>query len=119
MPEIEARGARLIAVSPENADSLETLKQERKLTLPILVDAGNEVARRFGIRHVLPPALREVYRSFGLDLEAANGDSSWSLPMPARYVLDASGIIRWAAADPDYTVRPEPEESLQALDDLR
>ena len=85
------------------------------MTFPVLVDEGNQVAEQFGIRHVFPEDLREVYRSFGLDLPEANGDPSWSLPMPARYVIDATGTIQSVAADPDYTRRPEPEETLAVL----
>ena len=73
------------------------------------------MAAQFGLRFAFEEDLREVYRSFGLDLVAANGDDSWTLPMPARYVIDTSGTIRWMSADPDYTRRPEPEETLEAL----
>jgi peroxiredoxin len=37
------------------------------------------------------------------------------LPIPARFVIDQRGIIRAAESDPDYTTRPEPEDTLQAL----
>ncbi len=106
----------MLAVSPQQAEPLETLRAQRRLTFPVLVDTGNRVAEQFGIRSVLPDDLREVYLSFGVDLPQANGDSSWSLPMPARYVTDESGVIHSVAADPDYTVRPEPEETLATLD---
>jgi hypothetical protein len=35
--------------------------------------------------------------------------------MPARYVVDRSGVIRSAEVDPDYTVRPEPSATLEVL----
>jgi hypothetical protein len=38
--------------------------------------------------------------------------------MPARFVLDRGGIIRSADADPDYTKRPEPADTILALDRL-
>ena len=64
---------------------------------------------------MLPDYLREMYRTFPLDLEKFNGDSTWTLPIPARFVIDAQGIIRAAESDPDYTTRPEPEDTLEAL----
>jgi peroxiredoxin len=73
------------------------------------------VAARFGLRFSLPEYLREVYRTFPLDLEKFNGDASWTLPMPARFLIDRDGTIRWAESDPDYTTRPEPEDTLEAL----
>jgi len=44
-----------------------------------------------------------------------DGDPSWQLPVPARFVIDAKGIVRSVEADPDYRYRPEPETTLQAL----
>ena len=35
--------------------------------------------------------------------------------MPARFVIDRQGIIRMAESDPDYTTRPEPQETLDAV----
>jgi hypothetical protein len=35
--------------------------------------------------------------------------------VPARFVIDRAGIIRSANADPDYTRRPEPADTLAAL----
>ena len=63
----------------------------------------------------LPDDLRDVYRSFGNDLAVKNGDPSWQLPVPARFVIGAQGIVRSVEADPDYTHRPEPETTLDAL----
>lgn len=93
--------------------------ERRHLTFEILSDPGNEVAARFGLRWTLPEYLREVYRSFPLELEKFNGDASWTLPIPARFVIDQKGIIRSAQSDPDYTTRPEPSDTLDALPALR
>jgi hypothetical protein len=51
----------------------------------------------------------------GIDLAKTNGDDSWTLPMPARHVIDRDGVIRDAQVDPDYTRRPEPSETLAVL----
>lgn len=76
---------------------------------------GNAWARRLGLTFTLPDDLREVYRGFGIDLPAHNGDDSWELPLPARIVIDTGGVIRSIDADPDYTHRPEPEATLEVL----
>ena len=77
------------------------------------------MARVFGLVFTLPWDLREVYRGFGIDLEKANGDASWTLPMPARYVVDQTGTIRSADVDPDYTQRTEPTDTVGALRALK
>jgi peroxiredoxin len=39
--------------------------------------------------------------------------------MPARYIIDPNGIVRYAAVEQDYTVRPEPEHTIAALKELQ
>ncbi len=63
----------------------------------------------------MPEDLREVYLSLSIDLPKLNGDTNWTLPMPARFVIDTSGAVRYAEANPDYTRRPEVEETLSVL----
>ncbi len=89
--------------------------KKHRLAFDLLHDPGNEVAARYGLRWQLPDDLKQLYLEFGTDLEADNGDDSWTLPMPARYIIDRDGIVRYARTDPDYTVRPDPAETLEAL----
>ena len=63
----------------------------------------------------MPDYLRALYSTFPLDLEKFNGEPSWTLPIPARFVIDRQGIIRAAESDPDYPTRPEPRDTLEAL----
>jgi len=59
--------------------------------------------------------LHELYSSFGIDLERFNGDDSWTLPMPGRFILDQQGTILSADVNPDYTIRPEPADIIEIL----
>ena len=119
LPRITELGAALVVISPQLPPHNRELIRTRGLEFPILSDAGNEVAARFGLRFALPDYLREVYATFPLDLAAYNGDASWTLPMPARFIIDRHGVIQYAQSDPDYTTRPEPEDTLAALRALR
>jgi len=89
--------------------------RERGLEFDLLRDEGNEVARSFGLVHGFPDELRDVYRKLGIDLPEANAEPSWTLPMPARYIVDRSGAIRYARVHPDYRTRPAPSDTLEAL----
>lgn len=91
------------------------LKLKHGLTFPMLLDPQHKVAAQFGLAISLPESLRQLYRSFGIDLPRYNGDDSWQLPMPARYLLDQKGVIRDAAVSIDYTDRPDIETTLAAL----
>ena len=118
MGDITAAGATLVAISPQRADFLRQMIDKHKLAFDVLRDAGNEVATRFGLKFAVSEGVKKVYQGFGLDLEKFNGDASWTLPMPARFIIDRGDTIRYAQADPDYTVRPEPSETVAALKTL-
>lgn len=118
-PEMEARGASLVAISPQTSANSRKSQRDNKLGFPILSDAGTAVAAEFGLRFALPDDLIEVYTQFGNDLPKINGDPAWVLPMPARYVIGTDGVIVYAEVNPDYTRRPDPSELLPVLDRLR
>ena len=108
-------GATLLALSPQlPARSLEMI-EKHKLDFDILCDPGNAYAAELGLRFGVPAELQATYRSFGIDLAVVNGEDSWTLPMPARIVVDTTGIVRAVDADPDYTVRPEPQHTLDQV----
>ena len=109
---LRALGASLVAVSPQLPEHSLSIIQKNQLSFDILRDAGNAYTAELGLRFALPAQLQPIYRSFGIDLPACNGDPAWTLPMPARLVIDREGIVRAVDADPDYTVRPEPEKTL-------
>jgi len=116
LPAVTEHGAQLVAISPQTQSNSRKSQRDNKVTFPILSDPGNEVAARFGLRFALPDYLVELYRdTFKNDLTRINGDPSWTLPMPARYVLGTDGVIAYAEVNPDYTQRPDPEELLPVL----
>ena len=61
----------------------------------------------------------DLYKQFGNDLTQINGEPSWTLPMPARYVIDQDGVAAYAEVNPDYTKRPDPSDLLPVLDSLK
>ena len=73
----------------------------------------------FGLKFAFPDYLKEIYKGFGSDLERFNGDDSWTLPMPARYVINQGGVITAAEVHPDYTQRPEPSQTVEELKKLK
>ena len=82
----------------------------------MLSDLGLAVARDYGLTFRIPDDLRRSYlEAFKIDLVRFNGDESWELPIPATFVINRSGTIVFASADPDYTVRPEPAAVLAAI----
>jgi peroxiredoxin len=94
-------------------------EEPKPYSYEMLRDFGNQVAETYGLVFTLPDDLRGIYLKFGIDLARGNGDGTWRLPVPARFVVDRRGIIRAGEADPDYTRRPEPARTVEALEKLR
>ncbi len=117
--EIEKRGASLVAISQQTAANSRKSQRQNGLGFPILSDHGGEVGARFGVRWTAPEYLREVQKALGADVTLFNGEESWTLPMPARFVIGADGVIAYAEVNADYTRRPEPSAILPVLDQLR
>ncbi len=116
--EIEELGASLVLIAPQLEIHNRAIKEEKGLDADILSDPGNEVAERYGIRFELPGDLKGIYQQFKINLDEYDGDDSWTLPMPARLIIDKDGVIRYAEINPDYTVRPDPEETIAALKEI-
>jgi peroxiredoxin len=114
-PEFERLGAKLVAISPQTPVNSRKSVRQNKLSFPILSDTNNDVASAFGLKFTLPDYLVELYKSLKNDLTAFNGDPSWTLPMPGRFVIAPDRAIVYAEVNPDYTLRPEPEAMLPAL----
>lgn len=110
-----SHGATLIAVSPQAPDASLTTAEKHGLGFPVLSDVGNDTARRYGLVFAVSPELRETYERLGIDLVAANGDESHELPIPATYVIDPSGTVRFAFVNADYTKRADPTDVIDAL----
>jgi peroxiredoxin len=115
LPALREAGANLVAISPQIAANSRKSVRTNDLEFPILSDTHNDVAQAFGLRFELPDYLIELYKNLRNDLPTFNDDPSWSLPMPARYVIGQDGVIRYAEVNPDYTQRPEPEAMLDAI----
>jgi peroxiredoxin len=96
----------------------QALAEERRLTFEVLFDEGNRVAAAFGLTFPFPDYLIQTYQEMGTLLPAYNGDESWVLPIPARFIVDTDGLIYWSEANTDYTIRPEPAQTVALVQQL-
>ncbi len=113
--EFDKYGATLVAISPQTAPNSRKSVRQNKLSFPILSDVKGKVGAAFGLRFNLPDYLVELYKQLKNDLPTFNDDPSWTLPMPARYVIGRDGVILYSEVNPDYTRRPEPEDMIPVL----
>lgn len=119
LPQLGQLGANLVAISPQLPDGSLSTAQRNALDFAVLSDAGNGVARSFGLVYSLPEELRQALRSVDKALPGINGDDSWELPVPATFVIAKDGRTVFSHVDIDYRSRCEPDVVLSALRSLQ
>jgi peroxiredoxin len=119
LPQIREAGVSLVAISRQTVKQSFFMADQHKLRFPLLSDAGNRVARHFGLVYRVASDQETVYRRAFVNLPFANGDDSWELPIPATFILERDGRVLYASASPDYTERPEPREIVLKLAHFR
>lgn len=92
--------------------------RKHELAFPFLSDVDQTAIRVYRLRYELPATLKDVYaNALGVDLSMQNADGSWTLTVPATFVVGQQCRIRFAFANTDWRVRAEPEDVLAALRD--
>ncbi|MEX0298772.1 MAG: peroxiredoxin-like family protein [Kordiimonas sp.] len=130
LDEIKALGANLVAVTPEKPGATDILvasgAQEelintavKDVSFDVLHDAQNKLAEAFGLVFNLPESHRKLLEMMKVDVEALNGDASYTFPDPATYVICPDGEIAWSFVPNNYRKRAEVEDILGALRSLK
>ncbi|MFK7695024.1 peroxiredoxin-like family protein [Paenibacillus sp. HJGM_3] len=115
LPEIQAIGAQLIAISPQKPDHSLSLQEKEGLGFQVLSDRNGLVTAKYNLLFDVPPGVRKVMEGIGLDLAEYNNTSKWILPVPAAFMIDESAIIRSSYVNPNFMQRQSPEEILREL----
>ena len=113
--QVKAAGASFVAITPMSISQCDFMRDQHKITFPILSDARNEVAEQFGVAYRLSEDQQELFTQVFINLPHVNGDDSWALPLPATFVAGRNGLITFSYVNEDYTQRAEPAEVVAAL----
>lgn len=115
-PEFQKRGVTPVALSVDRPEAEATLKATYTIPFPVLSDPDARAIEAFHlVKNVSPEELAKM-RSFGIDLEAYAGRTHHEIAIPALFLIDRSGVVRWAHSDPDFKVRPSTAQILAAID---
>lgn len=115
LPEIEAAGAHLLALTPETGGLPLAMKQRHNAAFEVLADVDFGVGLAAGVVFKIPPLYRERLRAAGLDFPQRHGNGAWCLPLPASFLIAPDGKITWRFLNGDYAKRPEPAELIAAI----
>lgn len=104
-----------LAISPQKTEISSQLCQNNNISLTILSDEGNEVAKKYGLVFTLPDNVRDLYKNLGANLPDFNGDNSYQLPIPATYIIDQNKKIIFSYINVNYMERVDISELQNVL----
>jgi peroxiredoxin len=120
LPEIQARGASLLAISPQDPDHALSIAEKGALGFEVLSDVDQRVIKDYRLQYTAPDDLQDlIINVFRTDLREHTADGSWRLPVPAIFVIDSAGTIRAAHVETDFRTRMEPAALLAALEQVK
>jgi peroxiredoxin len=114
-PLIRAEGGGVVVITPEREVFTARLKHRSHAGFPILSDMDNGYALSVGLAISVGEEMRDLMSKRGRDLATYQGNDAWLLPIPATFVLDRDGIVRWRHVDADYRRRAAVEDLLAAV----
>jgi peroxiredoxin len=113
---IKAKGARLIAVTPEKPENIEKTLEKTKASYPVLYDENMKIMRAYEVAFEVDERTVNRYKNADIDLAAANGHKDKVfLPVPALYIISKEGTIIYRFFEPDYKKRTSVKEILENL----
>ena len=90
-----------MAISVDTPEESRDLCAKAGYTFALLSDRNTEVIRRYGILH------------------KGAGENGRDIAIPAEFLVDRTGTVRWRNLTEDIRVRARPEQMLEAARTLR
>lgn len=116
--EMAALGYDLIAITPDQFDSLGVSEANAESDITIYSDSDADVIEAFGLGWKVDDEMHEKYvEKYELDLGKWSGDDHHILPVPAVYVIH-EGVVQYQYVNPNYSVRLKPETLMAILKTL-
>lgn len=111
---LDELGYQVLFISPDRPEKAREIISKADYGYVLLSDSKMEAAKAFGIAFTPDEKTLKAYKNYGIDLEAASGESHHLLPVPSVFVLDKDEKIRFTYVDPKYQVRIDPDLLLAA-----
>ncbi len=115
MPEIEQLGVQVMAISPDDPEHLKKTLTATDLGYTLLSDSDMALSKAFGLAFKLDDETLTKYDEYGINLVAASGGQTHNLlPVPAVYLVDQQGVIRFVHWDANYKQRLDASDVVAA-----
>lgn len=118
--EVRELGAEIIAISPQSIERNIEFGEAHNVGYYLLSDVDQQVIKDYRLHFTFPERLRDIYiEHFKIDVSLQNADGSWSLPVPATFLISQDGTIYSRLVEMNYMRRMEPADILTVLHYMR
>lgn len=112
-------GVSVVALSVDKPENEAATVAEKSLSFMIVSNPGAEVLQAYRLVEKVPDEVVAMLKNeYGIDLEAASGQTHHTIAVPAVYILNKNGKVLYAHADRDYKLRKSAEEIVSVLEEL-
>ena len=109
---ITAKGAQLIAITPEAKTGIDSTITKTGAVFPILYDEEGKMAAAYQVSFKVDDRTVNRYKMAGIDLLKNNNQKEAVLPVPAVYIINKEGTITYRYFDDNYRKRVSVKEIL-------
>lgn len=112
---ITAKGATLLAFTPETAENIKKTIEKTKTSFPVIEDEGMSIMKSYKVNFAVDEKTITKYKGYGIDFDKANGNNDANLPVPATYIIGKDGKIKYVFFNTDYRKRASVQHILENL----
>ncbi len=112
---ISAKGAKVIAISPEKQENISKTLEKTKASFDIVSDENSKIMEAYKVGFILDTVTTKKYKTYGIDLAEKNGNNQNTLPVPAVYIINKDGKITYRYFDTNYKNRASVNSILKNL----
>lgn len=112
---IMAKGATVVAVSPETEENVLKTVDKTKATYSVISDKDLSILKAYKVNFAVDAQTIEKYKKYKIDFSLANGSNGANLPVPATYIIGKNGKVKYVFFNPDYKVRASVKDILDNL----
>lgn len=113
---ITAKGAQVVAITPEAAEGIDSTVAKTGATFPIIYDQDMKIANNYGVAFQVTDRDLGRYKNAGIDLLKTNNQVKTAyLPVPAVYVVNTDGAVTFRYFNEDYHKLVSVKDVLAAL----
>jgi len=99
------KGASVVTITPEIMEFVDETSKKYNNSFRILSDTDMKIMDAYKVRFEVDKGTSTKYKIWGIKLNEFNGDNGTNLPVPATYIIDRDGTIKYAFFNENYKKR--------------